>query len=89
MVQIILYFLKVRYNTRNIRRKSKKFKSEINEIVKGRDKSEDQKCAIKDIKTFYESRVKVIKLFNDYSKITSMTKYEVKYGKGHSLDLAA
>ena len=51
------------------------FKSDIIEIVKGRNKSEEQKSAIKNIKTLYESREKVIKLFNDYSKITSKGKY--------------
>ena len=38
-------------------------------------KSEEQKKAIKSIKTLYESRKKVIKLFNDYSKIVYMAKY--------------
>ena len=45
-------------------------------------KSEEQKSAIKNIKTFYESREKVFKLFNDYSKIVSEAKYKTKYGEG-------
>ena len=39
-------------------------------MVKGSKKSEDQKSAINNIDTlFYKSREKVIKFFNDYSKI--------------------
>ena len=45
-------------------------------------KSEEQKSAIKNIKTFYESREKVFKLFDDYSKIVSEAKYKTKYGEG-------
>ena len=52
----------------------KKIKSDINEIVKGMNKSEEQKISIKSIKTFYESQEKVIKLFNDYSKVVSEAK---------------
>ena len=35
----------------------------------------------KDIKTLYVSAEKVIKLFNDYSKIFSEAKYKTKYGE--------
>ena len=46
------------------------FKLKINEIIKGGEKkSEDQKSAINKIKTLSESREKVIKLFDDYSRI--------------------
>ena len=41
----------------------------INEIAKGRNKPEEQKTAIKNIKILNKSQEKVIKLFNDYSKI--------------------
>ena len=42
----------------------------INEIIKGEEKkSEDQKSAINKIKTLSKSREKVIKLFDDYSRI--------------------
>ena len=42
----------------------------INEIIKGGEKkSEDQQSAINKIKTLSESREKVIKLFDDYSRI--------------------
>ena len=46
---------------------------DLNEITKGnpKKKSEDQIKTIKNIKHFYESRKKVIKLYNDYSKIRS------------------
>ena len=60
----------------------KKFKLDINETVKRRNKSEEQKKATKNIKTLYESREKVIKLFNDYSKIASKAKYKSIYGEG-------
>ena len=51
-------------------------------IVKGIKKSEDQKTAIKNIKTLYESQEKVIKLFDDYSRIVSEARYKTKYGEG-------
>ena len=44
--------------------------------------SEEKKSAIKIIKTLYESREKVINLFNDYSKIASVTKYSSIHGEG-------
>ena len=34
------------------------------------------------MKTLYKSREKVIKLFNDYSKIASKAKYKSNYGEG-------
>ena len=58
----------------------KQFKSEINEIAIGSKKSEDQKRTINSIKTIYESREKVIQLFDDYSRIVSEAKYKTKYG---------
>ena len=36
---------------------------------------------INNIKTLYESREKVIKLFDDYSRIVSEAKYKTKYGE--------
>ena len=47
-----------------------------------RHTSEEQKHAIKNITTLYESREKVIKLFNDYSKIAFKAKYKSIYGEG-------
>ena len=66
---------------KNAGEKQKEFKSDINEIIKGGKKSKEQKIAIKNIKTFYESREKVMKLFDNYSKILSEAKYKTKYGK--------
>ena len=44
--------------------------------------SEEQINAMKNIKTLYESQEKVIKLFNDYSKIISKAKYKSFCGEG-------
>ena len=49
----------------------KEFKMEVKEKVKGSQKSEDQKSAMSNIKTLYESREKVIRLFYNYFKIVS------------------
>ena len=46
------------------------------------NKSEEQKSAKTNIKTLYESREKVFKLFNDHSKIISKVKYKTNYGEG-------
>ena len=48
----------------------KHFKSDLNEITKGnlKYKSKVQLNTIENIKNFYESRKKVIKLYNDYAK---------------------
>ena len=56
--------------------KAEEKKSVLNKIVKGKSeyKLEEQKRAIKNIKTLYKSREKVIKLFNDYSKVRSKAK---------------
>ena len=56
------------------------FKSEI---VRGnwKNKSEKQISAIENIKNLHKSREKVIKLFNDYSKIASKAKYKSIYGE--------
>ena len=48
--------------------------------MKGRYKSKYQKSTIKNIKTFSQSREKVIKLFDDYSIVVSDTKYISHYG---------
>ena len=55
---------------------------ELNKIVKGSKKSESQKSAINNIKTLYESRGKVIKLFDDYFRTVSKAKCKTKYGEG-------
>ena len=63
-------------------KKIKKIKLDTNEILKVRNKSQEQNSAIKNISTLYKSREKVIKLFNDYSKTVSEAKYKIKYGEG-------
>ena len=47
------------------------FQLVLNEIFKGNadHKSEDRKSAIKDIKKFYENQEKVIKFYNDYTRM--------------------
>ena len=52
----------------------KESKLEINEIVIRSKKSEDQKSAINNVKTLYESEKQVIKMFDDYSRIVSEAK---------------
>ena len=54
----------------------------INEIVIGSIKSENQKSAINNNKTFYKSREKVIEFFDNYSRIKSEAKFKTKDGKG-------
>ena len=58
------------------------FKSNLNELSKGRFKSEERQSALKNIKLLYESREAVIKSFNGYSSIVSEAKYKAKYGEG-------
>ena len=57
------------------------FKSNLNEISKGRYKSEEQESAVKNIKLPYDSQETVIKWFNDCSSIISETKYRTKHGE--------
>ena len=47
------------------------FKTNLNEISKGRFKSEEQICALENNKFLYESRQAIIKLFNEYFSIAS------------------
>ena len=58
------------------------FKSNLNEVSKGKFKSKEQKSALQNIKLIYELRQAVIKLFNDYSSIASEPKRKPKRGKG-------
>ena len=51
----------------------------MNEISKGRFKSEEQKSALENIKLLYKSRQAVIKLFDNYSLIISEAKYKTKH----------
>ena len=45
-------------------------------------KSPEQKQTIYNIENLYNSREKVVKIFNDYAKIMSKNIYESKQGKG-------
>ena len=58
------------------------FKSNLNKILRGRYRSEEQK------KTLQNIIKAVIKLFNDYSSIASEAKYKETHGKGRSSMLA-
>ena len=62
----------------------KQLESDLNEIARGNpnNKSEDQLIAIENIKNLYNSRKKVVKLYNDYPRITCEAKYKAKYGGG-------
>ena len=51
---------------------------ELKEIVKESKKLENQKSAINDVKTLFETREKVIQMFDDYSRILSQAKYKTK-----------
>ena len=56
----------------------KKLKSELVEITRAnpKERSKDKIEAIENIKNLYNSRLKIIKLFNDYTKIRSKAKYK-------------
>ena len=56
------------------------FKSNINQLIKGKSVLKEQKSAIENIKLLYKSREAIIKLFNDYSPIISKAKYKTKHG---------
>ena len=60
------------------------FKSNLNEISRGRYKSKEQKNALENIKLIYKSQKAVIKLFNDYSSVASEAKYKTIQEKGIS-----
>ena len=62
----------------------KQFKSNLNEITKENPKykSKAQLNTIEYVKNLYNSREEVLKLFNDYDKIRSESKYKAKHGTG-------
>ena len=57
-------------------------KSNLNKISRGKYKSEEKESVLENIKLLYKLREAVIKLFNDYSSITSQAKYNTIHGKG-------
>ena len=67
-----------------IAKDQKQFKSKLNEIntKNPKHKSKDQLDATKNIKNLYNSRQKVINLFNDYAKIRSEAMFKTKHGRG-------
>ena len=61
----------------------KKFKREFGQIKSGNPdhKSDKQLYTIKNVKNLYDSRQKIIDLFNNYSKIRSEAVYKSKQNK--------
>ena len=57
------------------------FQLNLNEIPRGRNKSEEYKRTLENIKLLYESQEAVVKLFNDYSSIISEVKYKTIHEK--------
>ena len=58
-----------------------KFKSNLNKIASGNPKHKE-KYQLERIRNLYDSRQKVIDLFNDYAKVRSEAIYETKKGTG-------
>ena len=67
------------------------FKRKLGQIKSGnpKHKSEKQLYKIKNVKNLYDSRQKIIDLFNNYSKIKSESIYRSKHGetKGKGLKI--
>ena len=61
-------------NEKSYLKKIKKFKSKVSEITTRNPKNgnKDQSDTIKNIRNICDSREKVIKLYNDYTKIISI-----------------
>ena len=62
-------------NPKEILRNQVKFKSILNEIKIGRNKSKDQQSTIKNIIIFFNLREEIIGVFQDYSFLLSGAKY--------------
>ena len=62
-------------NPKEILRNQVKFKSILNEIKIGRNKSKDQQSTIKNIIIFFNLREEIIGVFKDYSFLLSGAKY--------------
>ena len=67
----------------------KKFKREFGQIKSGNPdhKSDKQLYTIKNVKNLYDSRQKIIDLFNSYSKIRSEAIYKSKQNETREKDL--
>ena len=63
------------------------FQSEINEILKENlnYKWKDQISTIHNIKKLYNGRGKVIKFYNDYTRMVSDAKYKSSHGEEHNI----
>ena len=64
----------------------KELKSEISDILNEKNKRVRQVYAINNIKTLYESREKVIKLFDDYSRIIWEAKYKTIWRRSQNIN---
>ena len=70
-----------------ILKKIKKLKSKLSEITTENPKyrDNDQLSTIKNIQNRYNSRQKVVKLYNNYAKIISEAMYKTKQGTGFKI----
>ena len=64
-------------------------KSILNEILRGRYKSEEQKSALQNSKWLYEAREAVITLFSDYCLTASEARYKSISWKSIRLGIAS
>ena len=64
----------------NIEKEQIELKRDLGRIKQGdpRDKSEEQKKTMDNIKTLYNSREEVVKMFNDYARNMSKNIYDLK-----------
>ena len=69
------------------KKKKEKFRSNLSETTRGKwkHKSEEQKSRINLLKMFCKARESVIKLFDNYTKIVTNTRYEAKHGEGFEI----
>ena len=61
------------------------FKSNLNQLLKGRFKSKEKKSALENIKLLYESTQTTTELFNEYSSFVSEAKYRTRHGEGFKI----
>lgn len=59
-----------------------RFKSNLNEIKKGRHKSDRRKSLLHIIGMIYNVQERIIKFFDDYSTITSEVRQKATKGEG-------
>ena len=65
------------------------FKSNLNDISRGKYKTKEQKNALENIKLLYKSRETVIEIFNDYFSIVFEAKYKTFMEKGFKVSHVA